>query len=132
MLGVKRCRSTVHNWVQKADLQPAGGADPDHVVVDETVIQLNNDQFWLYAAVDSATNRLLHVKLSPTRNQAITEMFLTELREKHLADDAVFLVDSAPWLQAALHRHGLNYRYEKHGNRNSVERVFRELKYRTN
>src|SRR6056297_2934033 len=131
-LGVERCRSTVHNWVQKAELQPTDGADPDHVAVDETVIQLNNEQFWLYAAVDPATNRLLHVKLSPTRNQAITEMFLSELREKHLVDDAIFLVDSAPWLQAALHRHSLNYRYEKHGNRNSVERVFRELKRRTN
>ncbi|AGB30226.1 transposase [Natrinema pellirubrum DSM 15624] len=131
-LGVERCRSTVHNWVQKADLQPLDGANPDHVAVDETVIQLNDERFWLYAAVDPATNRLLHVKLSPTRNQAITEMFLAELRDKHLVDDALFLVDSAPWLQAALHRHGLDYRYEKHGNRNSVERVFRELKRRTN
>jgi len=131
-LGVERCRTTVYNWVQKADLQPLDGANPDHVAVDETVIQLNDERFWLYAAVDPATNRLLHVKLAPTRNQAITEMFLAELREKHLVDDAVFLVDSAPWLQAALHRHGLDYRYEKHGNRNSVERVFRELKRRTN
>ncbi|TKX52364.1 IS6 family transposase, partial [Halorubrum sp. SP3] len=58
--------------------------------------------------------------------------FIAELREKHLVDDALFLVDSAPWLQAAPHRHGLDYRYEKHGNRNAVERVFRELKCRTN
>ncbi len=122
-LGVQRCCSTVHNWVQKADLQPADDADPDHVAVDETVIQINDERFWLYAAVDPKANRLLHVKLSPTRNQAITEMFLAELREKHLIDDALFLADSAPWLQAALHRHGLDYRYEKH-NRNSVERVF--------
>ncbi|WP_353633913.1 IS6 family transposase (plasmid) [Halobacterium sp. NMX12-1] len=131
-LGVERCRTTVHNWVQKADLQPLNGANPDHVAVDETVIQLNDERFWLYAAVNPDTNRLLHVTLAPTRNQAITEMFLAELREKHLVDDAVFLVDSAPWLQAALHRHGLDYRYEKHGNRNSIERVFRELKRRTN
>jgi putative transposase len=131
-LGVERCRTTVHNWVQKADLQPLDGTNPDHVAVDETVIQLNDKRFWLYAAADPATNRLLHIKLSPTRNQAITEMFFAELREKHLVDDAVFLVDSAPWLQAALHRHGLDYKYEKHGNRNSVERVFRELKCRTN
>jgi len=131
-LGVERCRSTVHNWVQKADLQPLDGADPDHVAVDETVIQLNNERFWLYAAVDPDSNRLLHVKLSPSRNQAITEMFLAELCEKHLVGDALFLVDSAPWLQAALHRHGLDYQYEKHGNRNSIERIFRELKRRTN
>ncbi|QKY19722.1 IS6 family transposase [Halolamina sp. CBA1230] len=132
MLGVERCRTTVHNWVQKADLQPLDGANPDHVAVDETVIQLNDERFWLYAAVDPATNRFLHVKLSTTRNQAITEIFLAELRDKHLVDDALFLVDSAAWLKAALHRHGLDYRYEKHGNRNSVERVFRELKRRTN
>ena len=106
-LGVERCRSTVHNWVQKADLPPLDGADPDHVAVDETVIQLGSERYWLYAAVDPDTNRLLHVKLSPTRNQAMTEMFLTELREKHLVDDALFLVDSVPWLQAALDRHRL-------------------------
>jgi hypothetical protein len=69
-LGVERCRSTVHNWVQKADLQPTDGADSDHVAVDETVIQLNDKRYWLHAAVDPETNRLLHVKLSRTRNQA--------------------------------------------------------------
>jgi len=72
------------------------------------------------------------VKLSPTRNQAITEMFLSELCEKHLVDDALFLVDSAPWLQAALHRHGFDYRYEKHGNRNNAEHIIRRLKRQTN
>ncbi|MFC6987641.1 IS6 family transposase [Haloplanus sp. GCM10025708] len=131
-LGVDRCRSTVHNWVQKADLQPLDGADPDHVAVDETVIQLNDEQYWLYAAVDPATNRLLHVRLFPTRTQALTEMFLSELREKHLVDDAIFLVDGAPWLQAACHRHGLRFHHETHGNRNAVERIFREVKRRTN
>ena len=70
MVGVDRCRSTVHNWMRKADLQPLDSADPDHVTVDETVIQLNDEQYWLYAAADPDTTRLLHVKLSPTRNQA--------------------------------------------------------------
>jgi transposase-like protein len=59
-------------------------------------------------------------------------MFLAELRDKQNVDDALFLVDSAPWLQAPLHQYSLDYRYEKHGNRNSAERVFRELKRRTN
>jgi transposase-like protein len=131
-LGVDRCRSTVHNWVQKADLQPTDGADPDHVAVDETVIQLNDERYWLYAAVDPAANRLLHVRLFPTRTLALTEMFLAELREKHLVDDAIFLVDGAPWLQAACHRHGLRFQHITHGNRNAVERVFREVKRRTN
>ena len=131
-LGVERCRSSVHNWVQKADLQPLDGANPDHVAVDETVIQLDDERYWLYAAVDPATNRLLHVRLFPTRTQALTEMFLSELREKHLVDDALFLVDGAPWLQAACHRHGLRFQHVTHGNRNAVERIFREVKRRTN
>jgi len=43
-MGVDRHRTTVHRWVQKADLQPTDGANPNHVAVDETVIQLNSER----------------------------------------------------------------------------------------
>jgi transposase-like protein len=118
--------------VQKAELQPTDGADPTHVAVDETVTQLNHDRYWLYAAVDPDTTRLLHVRLYPTRTTAIASMFLSELREKHQVDNRVVLVDGAPWLQAARHRHGLRFQPVTHGKRNAVKRVFRELKRRTN
>ena len=39
--GVERSRKPVHDWVQKADLQPAGDVSPDHVALDETVIRIN-------------------------------------------------------------------------------------------
>ncbi len=130
--GVERCRSTVHNWVQKADLQPTDGKSPNHVAVDETVIQLNDQRYWLYAAADPETNEFLHVKLYPTRTIVVTKQFLTELQEKHRVDDAVFLVDGAPWLQAALFEKNLRFQHVTHGNPNSVERVFKELKRRTN
>ncbi len=100
--GVERCRSTVHNWVQKADLQPTDGKNPNHVAVDETLIQPNDQRYWLYAAVDPETNEFPHMKLYPTRTIVVTKQFLTELHEKHRVIDAVFLVDGAPWLQAAL------------------------------
>jgi transposase-like protein len=131
IFGVERARSTVHNWVHKADLQPEEGRSPDHVAVDETVIRLNDEQYWLYAAVDPETNELLHTKLEPTRTNVIAYSFFRELREKHDVDDAVFLVDGAKPLNDACRRHGLDFRYERHGNRNSVERVFREVKRRT-
>src|SRR6056297_2826546 len=98
IFGVERARSTVHNWVHKAELQPESDQNPDHVAVDETVIRLNDEQYWLYAAVDPDTNELLHTKLEPTRNNAFTVKFFAELREKHDVDDAVFLVDGAPQL----------------------------------
>jgi len=131
IFGVERARSTVHNWVHKADLQPDAGRCPDHVAVDETVIRLNDEQYWLYAAVDPKTNELLHTKLEPTTTKVLAHSFLTELSEKHDVDDAVFLVDGSHSLQAACQRHGFDFRYEKHGNRNAVERVFREIKRRT-
>ena len=131
LFGVNRARSTVHNWVHKADLQPESGQNPDHVAVDETVIRLNNEQYWLYAAVDPETNELLYTKLEQTTNKVIAYAFFAELREKHDVDDAVFLIDGSLSLNNACRRHGLDFKYEKHGNRNSVERVFREIKRRT-
>ena len=131
IFGVSRARSTVHNWVHKAELQPEAGRNPDHIAVDETVIQLNDEQYWLYAAVDPETNELLHTALEPTTNRGIAHRFFAELREKHDVDDAVFLIDGSHSLKDACRRHSLDFRYERHGNRNSVERVFREIKRRT-
>ena len=115
----------------RQNYSPKTGRSPDHVAVDETVIQLNDERYWLYAAVDPQTNELLHTKLESTTNKVLAHSFLTELSEKHGVSDAVFLVDGSHSLQDACHRHGFDFRYEKHGNRNSVERVFRDIKRRT-
>jgi len=61
----------------------------------------------------------------------IAQQFLTEIGKKHDISETVFLIDGAWSLQAACHRAGYDFRYEKHGNRNTVERVFREIKRRT-
>ena len=131
IFGVQRARSTVHNWVHKADLQPIDGHDPNHVAVDETVIRLDGEQYWLYAAVDSETNELLHTQLEPTTNSVLAQQFLASLREKHDVDDAVFLIDGSHSLKNACSRHSLDLRVERHGDCNSAEYVFREVKRRT-
>jgi transposase-like protein len=130
-LGVKRSRTAIHNWVQKADVQPESDAEPNHIAVDETVIRVNDERHWLYAAVDPTTNKILHVRLFQTRTTQLTLLFLRELQQKQQVEQATFLIDGATHLASALDRLGLDFRYEKHGNRNSVERVFREVKRRT-
>src|SRR6056297_2071821 len=129
--GVERSRKAIHDWVQKADLQPASDASPDHIALDETVIRVNGQQYWLYAAVDPETNKFLHIRLFTTTTTALTQKFLRELRAKHDVSEAVFLVDHAHHLSAALNRAGLRFQTIRHGNRNAVERVFREIKRRT-
>jgi len=50
-LGVERSRTAIHNWVQKADLQPPSDGAPNQIVIDETVIQINDERHWLYAVL---------------------------------------------------------------------------------
>ncbi len=101
-LNVQRSRKAIHDWVQKAELQPEAGQNPNHVMLDETVIRINDKQYWLYAAADPEANHLLHVRLFSTITTALTEMFLQELREKHDVKTAVFRVYGAQHLQTAL------------------------------
>jgi len=130
-LGVERSRTAIHNWVQKADLQPTSDTVPNQIAVDETVIRVNGERCWLYAAVNPATNEFLHVRLFQTLTTQFTLLFFRELREKQQVEQATFLVDGAHHLQTALTRLGLRFQYVRHGNRNRVERVFREVKRRT-
>jgi putative transposase len=130
-LGVECSHVAVHNWVQKADLQPTSVGAPNQIAVDETVIRINDQRRWLYAAVDPQTNDLLHVRLFQARSTERTMLFLRELREKQPIEQATFLLDEAPHLRSALDRLGLRFQVTRHGNRNSVERVFRDVKRRT-
>ncbi len=95
------------------------------------MIRLNDEQYWLYAAVDPKSNDLLHTTFEPTINKFVTSTFFTECRENNDVDAAVFLVDGDNSLNDACQKHGLDFRYERHGNRNSIERVFQEVKQRT-
>ncbi len=81
--GLERSRRVIYDGIQKADLQPADGRTPNHVPVDETVIRINDEQFWQYAAAGPDTNDLLHLRLFSTTTTALTEIFLRELRQKH-------------------------------------------------
>lgn len=90
------------------------------------MIRVNDERYWLYAAVDPETNKFLHVKLSPTYSIVLSKQFLAELSEKHNVADATFLIDDATDLETALRQQGFAYRIEIHGLRNTIERVFRE------
>jgi transposase-like protein len=62
-LGGQRSRKVIHNWVQQANLQPDSGKSPNQIVLDETVIRINEQQFWLYAAVDPQSTEVLASRL---------------------------------------------------------------------
>jgi transposase-like protein len=69
---------------------------PDKVALDETVIKVEGERFWLYGAVNPETNQILHLRLFPTRNTTVTKLFLSDLDEKHDIRDAEFFVNGTP------------------------------------
>ena len=112
MFGVERARSTVHDWVHRADPQLEEGQNPDHVTVDGPVIRLNDERYWLYVAADPVINELRYTTLEPAGVNTIAHSLFHELREKHDRDHAAFLVDSATPLNEACRRHCLAFKYE--------------------
>jgi transposase-like protein len=92
------------------------------------VIRFNDEQYWLYAAVDPESNKSLHTQLEPTTNSVLAQQFLAELGEKRDVDGALFLIDGSHSLKDACSRRVLDLRVERHGDRNTVERILQEIK----
>ncbi len=129
-LGVQRSHVAVHNWVHKADLQPISTVTADQLAVDEKVIRVNGDDYWLYGAVDPETSEILQFRLFPTTTKQTTRWFLTELHRRYRLDGVEFLVDDADYLVNVLEEDGYRFQMISHGNRNAIERVFWEIERR--
>lgn len=77
--GAERSRKAVHDWVQKADLQPVSDAGPNYVALDNMVIQINGHPFWLHTVVNPHMNEFLHLRLFTTITTVLTEQCHREL-----------------------------------------------------
>ena len=115
-LGVQRSHVAVHEWVHKADLQPISTVTAGQLAIDEKMIRLHGQDHWLYSAVNPQTNEIRHVSLFPTITKQTTRWFL---------------VDDADYLGPVLAEDGYRFQAISHGNRNAIERVFREIERRT-
>ena len=123
-LGVQRSHVAIHNWVHKADLQPVSTVSADQLAVDEKVIRINGDDYWLYGAVDPETNEILQFRLFSTATKQTTRWFLTELHRRYRLDNIEFLVDDADHLVNVLDEDSYRFQMVPHGNRNAIGRVF--------
>ena len=77
-IGVERSHVAIWTWVQKFGqrLSEAGrrrAADlPAVVLLDETAVTQQGQEFTLFAAVDPETRHLLHASVAPSRNTLTT------------------------------------------------------------
>lgn len=127
------CRSVSNHhpsWGQKVDLQSTDNAVPNHVTVNETVIQ------------PSLSDIGCRLRLIPTRTACSTSGCICR-NQGNILDVSLRILWkisgrrrnlSCRWCPAvtvACHRHGLWFQHVTHGDRNGIERVFRTVKRRT-
>jgi transposase-like protein len=100
------------------------------VAVDETVLKINGQICYLWAAIDVDTNEILALYASRGRGLPNAIKFL-KMVLRSCDGKPIVVVDRGPWYRWALERLGITYFHETFGERNKIERWFRELKERT-
>ena len=130
ILGVDRSHGAVWNWTHDLAESPADPptAEPSRVAVDEKQIEVDGEEKWLYAAIDTESKLLLEIDVYSRRGTDPAAAFLHRLTEKHDVSDAEFLVDGGGYL-TALFRHGLSGQLD-YTERNHIEKWFQTVSIR--
>jgi putative transposase len=100
------------------------------IAVDETKLSVKGVYVYVWSAVDVDSKKLLALEASYGRSSLNALSFLKKAL-KMCTNKPLVIVDKGPWYRWAFERLGLEYRHERFGMRNSIERFFRYLKERT-
>ena len=122
LLGVDRSHGAVWNWTHdlaESQVDPPT-AQPSRVAVDEKQIEVDGEEKWLYAAIDTESKLLLEIDVYSRRGTDPAAAFLHRLTEKHDVSDTEFLVDAGGYL-TALFRHDLSGQLD-YEERNHIEK----------
>jgi len=130
LLGVDRSHGAVWNWTHDLAEWQADPptAEPSRVAVDEKQIEVDGEEKWLYAAIDTESKLLLEIDVYSRRGTDPAAAFLHRLTEKHDVTDAEFLVDAGGYL-TALFRHDLSGQLD-YKKRNHIEKWFQTVSMR--
>ena len=80
----KRSYVSVWNWIQRfGSSQIYKRKRISAFIVDETVIQIGNQHFWLWIAIEPVKRTVLEIHISNERNMFVAENFLKSLVDKY-------------------------------------------------
>ena len=102
------------------------------VAVDETTVTIEDQEIYVWAAIDVETFEVVHVETSPGRSDLDAFLFLKTVLAR-CRGETVVRVDRGPWYNWPLNDLDLlcQSRRETWGNRSLVEAWFFVFKYRT-
>ena len=80
----KRSYVSVWNWIQRfGSLQIYKRKRVSAFIIDETVIQIGNQHYWLWFCIEPVHSSVLVIYISEERNMLIAEKFIRSLVEKY-------------------------------------------------
>jgi len=99
------------------------------VAVDETKVKIENNQIYVWNAIDVDDRSIIAVHVSETRTPLDAIYFLRKMLDR-CENKPLILVDKGPWYRWALKRLGLEYDNQRFGERNVIEQWYSLLKSR--
>jgi putative transposase len=126
----KRSHVSVWNWIQRfGSLQIYKRKRVSAFIIDETVIQIGNQHFWLWFCIEPIHSSVLGIYISKERNMLIAEKFIRSLVEKY-GRHTVY-TDGGTWYDEACNIIGLKHYLHSPFQKSLMERVNQYFKDRT-
>ena len=125
----KRSHVSVWNWIQRfSEYQIYKRKRVSAFIIDETIIQIGNQHFWLWFCIEPIHSSVLEIYISEERNMLVAEKFLRSLVEKY-GKHTVY-TDGGKWYHEACNIIGLKHYLHSPFQKSLMERVNQYLKDR--
>jgi putative transposase len=126
----KRSFVSVWNWIQRfGSCQIYRRRRISAFIIDETIIQIGNQHFWLWIAIEPIHSFVLGIYISKERNMLVAEHFIRSLIKKY-GKHHVY-TDGGTWYPEACNVLGLKHYLHSPLEKSLIERVMQYFKDRT-
>ncbi len=126
----KRGYVSIWNWIQRfGSLQIYKRKRVSAFIVDETVIHIGSQCFWLWFCIEPVHSSVLGIYISEERNMIVAEKFIRSVVSKY-GKHSVY-TDGGTWYDEACNVIGLKHYLHSPLEKNLIERVVQYFKDRT-
>jgi putative transposase len=126
----KRSHVSVWNWIQRLDsYQIYKRKRVSAFIIDETVIHVGSQHFWLWICIEPLHKSVLGIYISEERNMFVAEKFIRSLVENYGKQDVY--TDGGTWYDEACNVLRLKHYLHSPFQKSLMERVNQYFKDRT-
>ena len=120
---------SVWNWIQRfGSLHVYERKRISAFIIDETVIQIGSQHFWLWFCIEPVHSSVLGIYISEERNMLVAEKFIRSLVEKY--ERHTIYTDGGTWYDEACNVIGLKHYLHSSLEKSLMERVNQSFKDR--